>query len=277
MDERFEDHPPPGQSNGGPPKPPPRGPLPVGQTAGEVWQTFLGLVRHLPTVALVPFTATFLAQGSIAFAIGNPLAQGDGPPQVSPLLLLPVLVMLAAYTMFLVDWHRLVLFGPGPETTRPRILPTRRDLRFFGRALLVGLLALVAALPVALIAPGLGGTIPGLIMLQVIGTLLSLTVFMACGLVLPAVATDRNYGIGASFEATKEVLPQIGLLIGALLLPAGLVAATIGALASLISGGGGVFVPGMLVNLACEYVVMALGATLLSVIFRKRAGVDIQA
>jgi hypothetical protein len=276
MDERFEDHPPDPQHRGGPPKPPPRGPLPVGQTAGEVWQTFRGLARHLPTVALVPFTATFLAQGAMVFAIGDPFAE-QGPPQVSPLLLLPVLVMLAAYVMFLVDWHRLVLLGPRPDTTRPRLLPNRRDLRFFGRALLIGLLALLAALPVALIAPGLGGTVAGMIVLQVIGTLLSLTVFMACGLVLPAIAADRNYGIGASFEATKEVLPQIALLVATILLPAGLAAAAIGALAALVSTGSGSFVPAMLVNLVCEYAIIALGATLLSTIFRKRAGIDTQA
>ncbi len=279
-DARFEDEapPPPRTGRGGGSGPPaPRQPLPVRETAAEVVTTFLDRARYLPTVALVPFTATFLAQGGLVLFGGNPLTQ-EGPDAANPLtVILAALVILAAYIVFLVDWHRLVLLGPGPATTRPRLRLYRRDLRFFGYGIVVGFLALVASLPVAFVAPGLGGTAGGGTLLLLIGLMLNLTATMALGLVLPAAATERNYSIGASFEATKAVLPQIAGLVALVLLPGLVIVAGVNAVYALLFGPSGPLVPGMLLSLALEYAMMALAATLMSVIFRRRAGVDLSA
>lgn len=270
-DARFEDDgQPPGPGGGG--GPPARRSLPVRETAVEVTRTFLDLARHLPTVALVPFTATFLAQGAVVLWRLNPLAPGN-QGQVSPLLLVAVIVMIAAYVMFLVDWHRLVILGPGPETTRPRLRLGRRDLRFFGYGLLVGVLGILASLPVAFIAPGLANSQSGTIVLLLLGLLLNISATMAFGLVLPAAATDRNYAIGASFQATKEVLPQILALVALTVLPGLVIVAGVNSLYALAFGPDGPMIPGMLISLALEYGLMALAATLLSVIFKRRAGI----
>ena len=278
-DARFEESNGPPQHGGGSGKPPTRQPLPVRETSAEIVQTYVDRVRYLPTVALVPFTVTFLAQGVIVLLGGNPLAQAEGAGGgANPLLLLVAgLLILGAYIVFLVDWHRLVLLGARPDTTRPRLRLYRRDLRFFGYGLLVGVLALLAALPVAVLAPGLGGSAMGGMLLLLIGMLLNLTATMALGLVLPAAATDRNYGIGASIEATKQVIGPILTLVALVLLPGLVIVAAVNSLYALAVGPGGPVVPGMLLSLALEYAMMALAATMLSVIFRRRAGIDVSA
>jgi hypothetical protein len=121
------------------------------------------------------------------------------------------------------------------------------------------------------------GTQAGAIAMTLIGAMLAITGMMAFGLVLPATAIDRNYSIGASFEATKEVLFQVVGLVMMVLAPAYIVGVSILALNAAIFGQGGPHIPGVLISLVVEFVQMALGATLLSVIFQKRAGVDTRA
>jgi len=269
-------HPPPSRGPaGGPPSP--RQPLPVSETARETIRTFGRLLRYLPQVALVPFTAIFLMQGGIILIGGTPFISSQPVGGPTPLLVLLVPVIMAAYVVFLVDWHRLVLFGATPETTRPRLGLHGRDLRYFLRAILVFLVGVLAALPAVVLAPGIVGTQAGAIAMTLIGALLAITGMMAFGLVLPATAIDRNYSIGASFEATKEVLFQVVGLVALVLAPAYLVGITILALNASIFGPSGPHIPGVLISLTVEFVQMALGATLLSVIFQKRAGIDTRA
>lgn len=275
-DERFEVDESQRQPGGG--RPSPRQPLQVGETARETIRTFASLLRHLPTVALVPFTAVFLVQGGILLTGGNPFLSQNPAQGVTPLLILAVPVILAAYVAFLVDWHRLVLFGPGAQTVRPRLKLHRRDLTYFGRGLLVGFIGMLAAVPVVILAPGMVGSQAGAIAMTLIGGLIAISAMMAFGLVLPATAIDRNYSIGASFEATKEVLFQLVGLVVLVLAPAHVIGMSVLALNAQVFGtGSGPMIPGVLISLAVEFLEMALAATLLSVIFMKRAGVDTRA
>jgi hypothetical protein len=269
-DERFElDERPPG---GG--RPSPRAPLKVAETAGDTLRTLAGLLRHLPSVALVPFTAVFLVQGAILVTGGNPFLSDRPAEGVTPLLLLAVPVIMAAYVAFLVDWHRLVLFGPAAEAPAPRLRLRQRDLRYFLRAAAVVLIGLLAAMPVLVLAPGLVGSREGAVVMTLIGGLLSVTAMLAFGLILPATAVDRNYSIAASFEATKEVLPQLLGLVAVVIVPAHIIGIAVLRLIGLAFGTSGPMIPGMAIGLVVEFVEMALGATLLSIIFRKRAGVN---
>ena len=276
-DEPFEqddDPQPPRHTGGGSGSPSPRQPMPVTETAQETIRTFGRLLRYLPQVALVPFTAIFLMQGGIILTGGNPFISSQPAAGPTPLLVLLVPVIMAAYVVFLVDWHRLVLFGPSAETTRPRLALHGRDLRYFLRAILIFFIGILAAIPAVILAPGIVGSQAGAIAMTLIGALLAITGMMAFGLVLPATAIDRNYSIGASFEATKEVLFQVVGLVALVLAPAYIVGISILGLNASIFGQGGPYIPGILISLTVEFVQMALAATLLSVIFQKRAGVD---
>jgi hypothetical protein len=278
-DERFEqdDDPQPPQRNRGGGRPSPRQPLPVNETARETVRTFAQLLRYLPRVALVPFTAIFVVQGGIILTGGNPFISSQPAEGPTPLLVLLVPVIMAAYVVFLVDWHRLVLFGPSAETTRPRLALHGRDLRYFLRAILIFFIGILAAMPAVVLAPGIVSTQAGAIAMTLIGALLAITGMMAFGLVLPATAIDRNYSIGASFEATKEVLFQVVGLVALVLAPAYIVGISILGLNASVFGQGGPYIPGILISLTVEFIQMALAATLLSVIFQKRAGVDTRA
>jgi hypothetical protein len=278
-DERFEqdDDAKPPQRNRGGGRPSPRQPLPVAETAQETIRTFGRLLRYLPQVALVPFTAIFLVQGGIILTGGNPFISSQPAEGPTPLLVLLVPVIMAAYVVFLVDWHRLVLFGPSPDTTRPRLGLHGRDLRYFLRAIMIFFLGMLAASPAIVLAPGIVSTQAGAIAMTLIGALLGITGMMAVGLVLPATAIDRNYSIAASFDATKEVLFQVLGLVGLVLAPAYVVGISILGLNASIFGQGGPYIPGILISLTVEFIQMALAATLLSVIFQKRAGVDTRA
>ena len=278
-DERFEqdDDPQAPQPNRGGGRPSPRQPLPVAETAQETIRTFGRLLRYLPQVALVPFTAIFLMQGGIILTGGNPFISNQPAEGPTPLLVLLVPVIMAAYVVFLVDWHRLVLFGPSAETARPRLGLHGRDLRYFLRGIVIFFIGILAALPAVILAPGIVGSQAGAIAMTLIGALLAITGMMAFGLVLPATAIDRNYSIGASFEATKEVLFQVVGLVALVLAPAYVVGVSILGLNASIFGQGGPYIPGILISLTVEFIQMALAATLLSVIFQKRAGVDTRA
>jgi hypothetical protein len=279
-DERFEqddDPQPPQRHRSGGGRPSPRQPLPVNETARETVRTFAQLLRYLPQVALVPFTAIFVVQGGIILTGGNPFISNQPAEGPTPLLVLLVPVIMAAYVVFLVDWHRLVLFGPSPETTRPRLALHGRDLRYFLRAILVFFIGILAALPAVVLAPGIVSTQAGAIAMTLIGALLAITGMMAFGLVLPATAIDRNYSIGASFEATKEVLFQVVGLVALVLAPAYVVGISILGLNASVFGQGGPYIPGILISLTVEFIQMALAATLMSVIFQKRAGIDTRA
>ena len=278
-DEPFEqdDDPQPPQGNHGSGRPSPRQPLPVNQTARETLRTFAQLLRYLPQVALVPFTAIFIVQGAIILTGGNPFISGQPASGPTPLLVLLVPVIMAAYVVFLVDSHRLVLYGPTPETTRPRLGLHGRDFRYFLRALLIFFIGILGALPAVILAPGIVSTQAGAIAMTLIGALLGITGMMAFGLVLPATAIDRNYSIAASFDATKEVLFKVVGLVALVLAPAYVVGVSILGLNASIFGQGGPYIPGILISLTVEFVQMSLAATLLSVIFQKRAGVDTRA
>ncbi|RDD60347.1 hypothetical protein DRB17_18470 [Ferruginivarius sediminum] len=260
-------------SNTSPSQPPARDPMPVSETAAEVVRTFLSLLAYLPRLALVPFTATFLTQGALLLFAAPAMPGGaDQPPQLGLPHLLGAVVVAAAYVMFLVDWHRLVLLGPGPETTRPRLRFARRDLRYFGYGLLVGLLSALASLPAfILVAPfsgALGGPLPALL----IGVLLAVTAMIALGIVLPAAAVDKRLGIPDAFDATKRVLAKLLALAIIILLPLQIIVVFFTLISQMLAHSLGFVIPLLFIALAVEYTTAAIFATLLSVVYRRRIG-----
>lgn len=259
----------PQPSRGGP------APVPVRETAGEVLGTLRSLLPHLPRVALAPFTAAFIAEGATLY-FGGTGALGGTEGVMNPIVVLALPLFVLAYTVFLVDWHRLVLLGPRPETTGARLRVTKRDLRFLGRAILVGLLSsLIAAVPTAVFMPGLLAMPGGMLVVILFATLLAVTAMVALGLVLPATAVDRNYGIGDSWRATKTVLPRLLGLVAIVVLPAHVVVAVLSGLYTSAVIAGGFVVPLILLSQAAQFVELALIATLLAVVFQRRSGIDI--
>lgn len=236
----------------------PPAPLPVGETGTAVLRTLRGRTAAGLRSAWAPFTMVFLAEGLTGVAGGGVATA-----------VLSAVVSLVAYTMFLVDWHRLVLLGPG--ATPPRLRPTRRDLEFFGRSLLVGLVTgLGLLLPLALFAPGLMALPGGIFVVQAVASLLGLTGMLALGGMLPATAVGESCSLGASWRATRAVLPALLGLVLLLMAPVHILGLASQVLYHAAVQGGGVTTPVLVLAQALTFLELALFATLLSTVYRRR-------
>jgi len=238
----------------GPPAP---APLPVGETGTAVLRTLRDQAPAGLRVAWAPFTAVFLAEGLSRLVNGS--AAG----------VLGAAVALVAYTMFLVDWHRLVLLGP--QAAVPRLRPTRRDLIFFLRSLLVGLVAgLALLLPLALLVPGLMALPGGIFVVQAVASLLGLTGMLTLGGTLPATVLGTSCTLGESWRATRAVLPSLLALVLLLVAPLHVLGLTSQVLYFGALQASGLAVPALLLAQVLTFLELALFATLLSTVYRRR-------
>ncbi|HKY96030.1 MAG TPA: hypothetical protein VJL84_12030 [Kiloniellales bacterium] len=130
----------------------------------------------------------------LATAGGGDLAQ---PGAFLLRLFLLLLVLLIAYSLFAVAWHRLSLLDQ-----RPGLLPAvhGRHVRFilmtYGVSLLIGIIAFLVILPLGLLK----------VQSQIVFLLLGLglvLIFMRWQLAFPAIAVDRPLGLGGAWRATR--------------------------------------------------------------------------
>lgn len=249
-------------------------PVTVRDTAAEIIQTLRNAFSMLPQIALTPFIAVFLVQGGVYMASGGVVMQVEGEtPQISPLAIAGLPVIIVAYAVFLVDWLRLLLLGPGPATTGPRMTLRGRDFRFLWRGILVTLVGFLGALPVALLAPMLM-SMGGIVLVAILSVVLAVTAMMAVGLVLPATALDLNFGFGDSWRATKAVLSSLLGLVLVTVLPVHLLAMLVAMLYGATMGMHGLLVPLMALSIAMEFIELAVIGALLATVYRRRVGVD---
>ena len=149
---------------------------------------------------------------SQAIQMGNPasMAMMDGS-YVGAALLSTITTMIIGLWIA-VAWHRFVLVGEQPDGWLPQ-WQGGRLLGYFGRSILIMLVAMIAALiigiPLGMLMGFVGGpamawTIPVLIMLLV------MSIFYRLCLILPAAALDKPIRLGAAWEATKD---QTGTIV----------------------------------------------------------------
>ncbi|MBB4122893.1 hypothetical protein [Martelella radicis] len=114
-------------------------------------------------------------------------------------------VYAIAFASVAVAWHRHGLLGEMPKPFPIRF--TRRELRFLGQGILVGLVMFLIALPVGLAfgiltallshAGGIGVAV--LAIAGIVGYFTIISVAMRYSLILPATAIDQNFGLGGAF------------------------------------------------------------------------------
>ena len=114
-------------------------------------------------------------------------------------LFLLLLVLLIAYSLFAVAWHRFALLGPGQA---PRILPAvqGRHMRFllmtYGVSFLIALIAFLLIIPLGLLK----------VQSQIVFILLGLglvLIFTRWQLAFPAIAVDQPLGLGGAWRASR--------------------------------------------------------------------------
>lgn len=194
-----------------------------------IFETGTTLRVLLPALALIfgsSLLAVFLAPEAMALLMqGAPedmagLALPDGS-----FLLIGFALLLAAitgYILMAILWHRHVLLS-GMERERIISPSARIFFSYLGRALLVGLVQLLAAVPVTLMVGALAALGGGGALIISLATLLGGVIFSWIGLrislILPAAAVAAPMTIPDSWEATGRFNgPILGLALIVVLL-----------------------------------------------------------
>jgi hypothetical protein len=136
---------------------------------------------------------------------------GAAGPGMMALAVLQFVLMFCVSIVLAIRWHRYVLLGE--DDARFLTVPFgRRELRYFGRSLLVGIVTM--AVMISTVVPfgilvgmvlangGFAGAIAPLLLAGV-AYLLGILVIARLGLVFPAVAIDREAKLAASWRATR--------------------------------------------------------------------------
>ncbi|WP_299921874.1 hypothetical protein [uncultured Pelagimonas sp.] len=149
------------------------------------------------------------------------LMQGTNPEDMEHVFTQPGLIggftavwlfaMFAILTV-IVSWHRFVLLEEYPESWVPKFR-TGVVLGYFGRMLLIGILALVMMIPLGLVA-GMMMAIPGLGWIALIAAYLCVAIVIYRVIaILPAAAIGEPITLGRAFEATKGANIDIFVLM----------------------------------------------------------------
>jgi len=182
-------------------------PLPVLALAGESLQLLLRQPVAFLAALAVPLLIELLSVWAFWSTYGPEMvrftASGGadfGQPGLFMLRMFGLLlVLLIAYSLFAVAWHRFALLGPGQA---PGLVPAvhGRHVRFllvtYGVSLLIGLLAF------ALVFLLQAARVQSQIVFVLIGLALAL-IFVRWQLAFPAIAIDRPLGLGGAWRASR--------------------------------------------------------------------------
>ncbi|MGH6947676.1 MAG: hypothetical protein ACREDZ_10145 [Kiloniellales bacterium] len=242
----------------------PRGPLQpldLRAAAGETLAVLQGAFGLLIETALLPCLFSFFV------TIGVTLVGW-----LSPLGFLLQVTAMVAQVAFAVAWHRVVLLGPSEGGAfNLRLGP--RELRYLAYCVAISLAAALLATPVSLIlwaALGLGEISRGFffVLFAIVTAILSVL-----SLVLPAVALELpGFGLREAWAAARGILlPLVGLCL-LVLAPAWVALQLLLLLVVWVQSWFALTVPGLLLLVVGNYLLLALGVTVISVAFRQRTG-----
>ena len=194
------------------------------------WQIFVhsvrmvfGNIKQVLQITVGPaLIATIIIVG-VFMALGIPLealdeSAVDLPPGVtagSAFVFVVVLLAVMFVTMFwiAVSWHRFILMEEYPTG----ILPTfrfDRILAYFGRFLMLGILMVIAYIPMGLVAAALGESLAGLsIILMIAYSVFLVVCFYRLSIILPAAAIGNPISLGEAWNNTSGVSGAILLLL----------------------------------------------------------------
>jgi hypothetical protein len=184
-------------------------------------------------------------------------------------LLIGILVAMLAFSSIAVAWHRYVLLDEVPQG----MAKLRLDgtvWRYFGNLILIGLLLMVAALPLTILVGLLIAANPvlGIIGALVYSALVMLPVIYRLSIKLPAIALERkDFRMGDAWKASAGNWWQIvgvGLGVTVLSWIVGLVMFAVSKLFSLVLGDGIGFWFDLALQAGVNWVLTIMGITLLT-------------
>ncbi|MCA0908134.1 hypothetical protein LCM27_17170 [Ruegeria marisrubri] len=167
-------------------------------------------------IATIIIVGVFLALGIPLEALeDNAGALPSGATAGSVFVFVVVLLAVMSVTMFwiAVSWHRFILLEEYPTG----ILPTfrfDRILAYFGRFLMLGVLMVIAYIPMGLVAAAQGEGLAGLwFILMIVYTVFLVVCFYRLSIILPAAAIGNPISIGEAWNNTSGVSGAILLLL----------------------------------------------------------------
>ena len=189
----------------------------VGPAAFPMWRTvgdaFIIMFRNpgpLLAMALIPMVIS----GSItAFSMtetgGVPYDLAAYSPSIVWMLLTTVVGWLV-YSIFAVSWHRFVLFGKRDTVSPVQFYLGRRELTFF---LYLALLMIPMSAPGFLMIGMIGSTPPeesagivlGVSLLNLVGTIGGIFIWIRCMFIFPAVAVDESPRLRIAWRRGKGI------------------------------------------------------------------------
>ncbi|GGL55379.1 hypothetical protein [Wenxinia marina] len=188
--------------------------------------------------------------------------------RVGILLFVHLAVILLVSAWIAVAWHRYVLVEEAPGLVPP--VRGGTILGYAGRTILLGLLVVLAAIPLSMVlglvaAPALQR--PDSLVSQIVVFALSVVIpavlswmWLRLGLVLPARAVGQAFGLGDSWRATQ---PAAGPIFAAALL-LGLIALGLSLVVPAVFGSGW---PGLALQLAANWFSLMLGISILTALY----------
>ncbi|MDH3597381.1 MAG: hypothetical protein OEM93_21295 [Rhodospirillales bacterium] len=257
------------------PPPAPLSDLPVGASVSAAYRSVFGRFGHLMRAALVPFLLSL-----VILVLSR--AAGESPVLIQVLGLLT----LGPYTIFAVAWHRAVLLDAPPP-----VIPVweKRHWRFLGYLLIITAVSYGASFlyqPVvasAFLTPE-GPATTSLDMRAVLVALISLVLvmylFLRISFVFPAVAVDEHYGFALAWRHSKgQGLRLFGAMFTTMILAYLGVMIVLQVLLTPFTGAlhesedtAFLMTAVETLNLALNYILIALSLSLISVAFRTCTG-----
>ncbi|WP_246044032.1 hypothetical protein [Ruegeria sediminis] len=190
--------------------------------AHSVRMVFGNLKQVLQITVGPSLVATVLIVG-IFLALGIPLEAFDEtaeglPPGVSPgtfFLFLALLLVIIWTVMFwiAVAWHRFILLEEYPTGIFPEFR-FDRILAYFGRGLMLGVLALIGFLPLGLLLAAIGEQSVGLSVILTIAYAAFLIIcFLRLAIILPSAAVGQHLTLAQAWNSTAGTAGALGVLI----------------------------------------------------------------
>ncbi|MFD1696002.1 hypothetical protein [Roseibium aestuarii] len=198
--------------------------------------------------------------------------QGLEPDQghtANPLLSLVFMVLtLISSASISVAWHRFALLGEVPGLIHLKL--GRIELKFMGKMLLIGLIAVGFLLPAITIFVLLSSSMESFyvtIPLLLAASFILSTLLMRFNIILPATAVEQPLGLGEAFAMAKGLGCRMALALIALTLPIALIGAGIEIIAALGSGGViglGMQIKSLILNLLLQVITTVLGISVIT-------------
>ncbi len=244
-------------------------PVPILETVTEVYRDFFQNIAYLPRLALLPFSLSF------ALLLLSYLSDSEG------LRLLLDILEVGPIALFAFLWHRLLLYGPNPETLRalPPFDDAFRRFVLYTLMLLAPLLLMQEMMP----PPPPPGSDPAVMQEQLRSQagimffllpllIVYLVVMVGLSFLFPATAAGKRYGPRDAWRDANGIKFALFVMILLTLVPLQVAMWLVLVPVDLIGEALQLVAPSLLVFTLAKYIALPLSTGILTQAYKIRFG-----